>query len=50
MRFYSSAQTLQIQFDLVALAEDKHKDRSRRIDILGGCNLLMEESSHILVC
>lgn len=48
MRFYSSAQTLDIQFDLVELAKDKNKDRSRRIYALGGCNLLMEESSRIL--
>ena len=48
MRFYSSAQTLEIQLDLVALAKDKNKDRSRRIYVLGGGNLLMEESSRII--
>lgn len=48
MRFYSSAQALEIQFDLVALAKDKNKDRSRRIYVLSGCNLLMGESSRIL--
>lgn len=48
MRFYSSVQTLEIQFDLVALAEDKNKEPSRWIYVLSGCNLLMEESSRIL--
>lgn len=48
MRFYSSVQTLEIQFDLAALAEDKNKEQSRRIYVLSGCNLLMEESGRIL--
>lgn len=48
MRFYSSAQTLEIQFDLGALAKDENKERSRSIYVLAGCNLLMEENSSIL--
>lgn len=46
--FNSSVQTLEIQFDLVALAKDKNKDQPHRIDVLPGCNLLMEENSRIL--
>lgn len=41
-------QTLEIQFDLVALAKDKNKDQPHRIDVLPQCNLLMEENSCIL--
>lgn len=41
-------QTLEIQFDLVALAKDKNKDQPHRIDVLPQCNLLMEENSRIL--
>ena len=48
VRFNSSVQTLEIQFDLVALAEDKNKDQPHRIDVLPRCNLLMEENSRIL--
>ncbi len=48
MRFYSFAPTPQIQFDLVALAKDKNKERSRWIYALSGRNLLMEEGNGML--